>query len=275
MSEDFDYRNGTRLDGRGFVVLGAGGGGIGTETSLALSALGAELLCVDQSPEQAEAAAEGSGGHAHAADITRREDVEAVFARAVDLFGDRFSGVVDVVGVARNGPIPSFDDAGLTRQFDLVLRHAVLALQIGAPLLAARGGGAMTFIGSISGQRAVPGQAIYGAAKAALHHLVRYAAQEYGVSGVRINAVSPGFVRTPRLVSALSEQTWDRIAADNPLRRPASPSDVARAVLFLSSDLASYVTGVVLNLDGGAGNNLVLPGLDTPLAGFKAEGAGR
>lgn len=250
-----------RLDGRGFVILGAGGGGMGTESSLTLANAGADLLCVDSNPEEANKIAVQTNGVAMVADVTSRADMERVFARAGKLFGDRFAGIVDVVGIAQAGSIPATSDEAIARQFDIVFRHALLAIQIGAPMLAARGGGTMTFVGSISGSGAIPSQAIYGSSKAALHHLVHYAAQEFGPQGVRVNAIAPGFVRTPRLNEALPESFWDQVAEANPLRRYAVPDDIAKAILFLSSDLSSYVTSNILTLDGGVSHNITMPGL--------------
>jgi NAD(P)-dependent dehydrogenase (short-subunit alcohol dehydrogenase family) len=145
------------------------------------------------------------------------------------------------------------------QQFDIVLRHAYLAIQMGGAALAKRGGGSMVFAGSISGEVSVENQAAYGTAKAALHHLVRCAAHELGPSGVRVNAVAPGFVRTPRLLSRLDEDFWGSVASVNPLRRVAIPADIAKAILFLSSDLASYTTGNILTLDGGTHFVAALP----------------
>jgi NAD(P)-dependent dehydrogenase (short-subunit alcohol dehydrogenase family) len=119
----------------------------------------------------------------------------------------------------------------------------------------------MVFVGSISGMVSVANQAAYGTAKAALHHLVRCAAHELGPQSVRVNAVAPGFVRTPRLLARLDEEFWDRVANVNPLRRVAIPADVASAILFLASDLASYVTGNVLTLDGGTNFLAALPAM--------------
>lgn len=118
--------------------------------------------------------------------------------------------------------------------------------------LAARGRGTMVFVGSIGGLVSVQQQAAYGSVKAALHHLVRCSAHELGPRGVRVDAVAPGFVRTPRLLKALAGEFWDQVGETNPLGRVAIPADIASAILFLCSDLASYVTGNVLTLDGGA-----------------------
>lgn len=267
MTTNPDHLSGARLDGRALIVLGAGGGGIGTATCAALAGAGAQLLCVDRSANQAEEAAASSGGIAHVADVTDRKAMEEVFARADSEFADRFAGVVDIVAFARTGAIPSFDDESIKLQFDVVLRHAILAVQIGAPMLAKRGGGTMAFVGSLSGDLAPMNQAIYGIAKAALHHFVRSAANEFGPSNIRINGVAPGFVETPRLLEALPKQVWDGIAAVNPLRRCARPDDIAKALLYLSSDLSEYLNGNILRLDGGYGNAFNVPGLDIPLGG--------
>jgi NAD(P)-dependent dehydrogenase (short-subunit alcohol dehydrogenase family) len=150
-------------------------------------------------------------------------------------------------------------DASWNSQFDIVLRHAFLAIQIGGAALAQVGGGSMTFVGSISGCVSVANQAAYGTAKAALHHLVRCSAHELGPQGVRVNAVAPGFVRTPRLLNKLGEDFWDRVAAVNPLGRVDVPAEIAGAILFLACDLSSYVTGNVITLDGGTNNVAALP----------------
>src|SRR5262245_17087439 len=121
-----DYADALRLDARGFVLLGAGGNGIGTEVARALAALGARLLCVDRRIDEANRVAAETGGTAHAADVTSRDDMARVFARADSLFGGLFSGIVDIVGAAYMHPLADFDDAALDRQFNIVFRHAVL-----------------------------------------------------------------------------------------------------------------------------------------------------
>lgn len=257
-----DHFASARLDGRGYVVLGAGGGGLGDATCMALAGAGAQLLCVDRDEGQAGAIAGRVGGESCVADVTQRDDMIGVFERAKAMMGPRFAGVVDIVGAAKNARIDEMDDDAIERQFAIVLRHAILTVQIAGPLLAKHGGGTLTFVGSLSGLAAVPNQAYYGTAKAALHHLVRCAAVEFGPAGVRANVVAPGFVSTPRLLAMMPEEMWARLAADNPLRRVATPEDVAKAVLFLVSDLAGYVTGNVLTLDGGVSQSLALVGTD-------------
>jgi NAD(P)-dependent dehydrogenase (short-subunit alcohol dehydrogenase family) len=245
-----DYLARLRLDGRGFVVLGAGAG-MGRQSAHALAQAGARVACVDRSAELAEAVAgELEGATAIAADVTDRADVERVFAAAAARLGP-LTGIVDVVGMATIGPLADLDDAAWDRQFDLVLRHAFLVLQVGAAALREAGGGTIVFVGSISGHRWVPDQAAYGAAKASLHHLVQAMGGELAADGIRVNAVAPGWVRTPRLVEGLGEDAWSRIDAVVPRGSAALPAEIAGPLLFLSGELSSYVTGHVLVADGG------------------------
>lgn len=245
-----DYLARLRLDGHGIVVLG-GGEGIGRQSCIALSQAGARILCVDRDAELCHRVAAETGGEAHVADITSRSEMEEVFGRASTLFGQDFKGIVNVVGVAFVKPFEEIDDETWSRQFDIVLRHAYLTLQIGAPSLAANGGGSMTFVGSMSGLASIGGQTAYGSAKSALHHLVRGGANEFGSRQVRVNVVVPSFIRTPRMETLLGEDMWTRMAGIAPLGRVATPDEIASAILFLQSGLSSYVSGTVFPVDGG------------------------
>lgn len=254
-----DYPGLSRLVNRNFVLLGAGQG-IGEQAAHALSQAGARVLCVDLDRERAEAIATAVSGHPCVADVTTREGLVKVFADARAAFGS-VHGVVDIVGVARIKQIAEFTDDEWEWQFSIVLRHAFLTLQYGAAAIAESGGGVMVFVGSMAGNRVVPNQAIYGSAKAALHHLVRCAANEHGCRGVRVNAIAPGFIRTPRLVEILSPEQWRAVENRIPLQHAATPAQIASTILFLASDLSSHVTGQVLAVDGGLGNAAAVPDL--------------
>ena len=246
-----DYLSLLRLGGRGFIVLGAGQG-IGEQAAHALAQAGARVLCVDRDERlAAQIAASLPGGVACAADVTSRLEMQRVFQTARECFG-RVQGVVDIIGVAGIKPLSEVDDDSWNRQFDIVLRHAYLAIQIGGEVMAADGGGTIAFVGSLSGHRAVPSQTAYAVSKAALHHLVRCAGVEYARRGVRINAVAPGYVRTPRLNARLDNVAWEAIGRVIPMGRPATPAEIAGPLLFLSSDLSAHMTGEVIGVDGGA-----------------------
>jgi len=239
-----DYLARLRLDRRVFAVLG-GGNGIGRQACHALAQAGARVLCVDRDAARAKAVADEIGGTPFDADVTRRAGVERVFEEAGKLGPVR--GVVDIVGMPHLGPFLDLDDARWQSQLDLVLTHAFLALQVGGRALAAAGGGSMVFVGSMSGVTKIPGQVAYGTAKAALHQLVAAAANELGPSGIRVNAVAPGFARTPRLNAMLGEAQWEAIGRLTALGRAADPSEIAAVILFLACELSSHVTGQVLS----------------------------
>ena len=175
---DIHYPRMLELAGRGFVVLGAGQG-IGAAAAHALAQAGATVLCVDTDESRAQAIARDVKGHACCADVMQRADMERILREARDRLGT-VTGIVDIVGIARIKPLAAFDDAAWGEQFDQVLRHAFLTLQIGAAALKQAGGGTITFVGSMAGLRAVRDQVAYGTAKAALHHLVRSAAARAG-----------------------------------------------------------------------------------------------
>lgn len=246
-----------QLAGKSFVVLGAGPG-IGGEVAHAITQAGGRVLCVDQKPDVAERTAALTGGEFIGADVTSREDMEKVFARADELFGGTLNGVVDVVGITLPSPLPDYDDETIGLQFDLVLRHAILAIQMAAPRLAANGGGSITLVGSLAGLVSTRKVSLYGVSKSALHALAANAATELGPQGIRVNAVAPGRIRNSGTIFP-DPGLWEAIEKAIPLQRAGIPSDIAGPILFLLSDLARYVTGNVIAADGGIHRVSALP----------------
>ena len=257
-----DYGAMLRMDGRGIVVIGAGQG-IGRQTSHALAQAGAKVCCVDLDPDLASDIAEEVGGVPWVGNAARREDAERLFAEApaalAGIGATRLSGIVDIVGMAQYRNLLDIDDALWDWHHDIVLRHAFLAVQIGGRVLADGGGGVMVFVASASGITAAPRHAAYGAAKAGLIGLVHSAGVELGPLGVRVNAVAPGLVWTPRVSAYLGDKGKDINTANSPLRRVALPQDIAAAITFLASDLSAYVNGQVLSVDGGVGVKFPYP----------------
>src|SRR5258706_13168389 len=252
-----NFPNQLRLDGRGIVLLGAGQG-IGDATARALAQAGERVLCVDKEGHLAHKVGKEVDGQPCVADVTKRPDMERVFKEARSAFGS-VRGIVDIVGMAKLAPLSAFTDADYEWQFDVGLRHAFLALQLGAPLVAEGGGGAVTFVGSISGLACLPNEAVYSASKPALHHMTRAAAPEFGPRGVRVNAIAPGFTRTPRLNKLVPEERWKAIGEGIPFGRAATPDEIAGPLLFLSSDLGAHINGAVIAIDGGLGAMAAIP----------------
>lgn len=252
-----DYPSLLRLDGRGFVVVGAGQG-IGRQAVHALASAGARVVCVDNEPDRARDVAAEVGGVPAVGDARQRGDVDRLVAESIEALGG-VDGLVDIVGMARYGPIVDTSDEDWDWTFDMVLRHAFLFSQAAGRHMAERGRGSMVFVASVSGLTAAPNHAAYGAAKAALMAWVRSLAVELGPKGVRANAVAPGPSWTPRVSQALGEEGRRRNEDNAPLRRIAEPADIAACILFLAGDMARHVTGQVLVADGGVSAKFPYP----------------
>jgi NAD(P)-dependent dehydrogenase (short-subunit alcohol dehydrogenase family) len=247
-----DYADLLRVDGKGIVILG-GGQGIGRQACHAFAQMGARVVVVDLEADRAATVVDELGDVAipWVGDITERDEVERLTADSRQALGGRVDGIVDIVGMAQYASIVDTTDELWDWEHDIVLRHAWLAMQSFGRIIAADGGGTMTFVASVSGIAGAQMHAAYGAFKAALMALVRSAAVEMGPVGVRVNAVAPGVVWTPRVAELAGEEGHLNNAAHAPVGRVALPSDIAAALLFLSSDLAGYVSGHTLVVDGG------------------------
>ena len=252
-----DYPGQLRLDGKRFVVIGAGQG-IGRQAAHALASVGARMFCIDIDSELAIGIANEVGGSAGVGDATQRTDAERLFEEATLALGG-IDGVVDIIGMSHYDALLDISDEEWDWHFDIVLRHAFLAVQIAGRKMAESGGGVLVFVASVSGITSAPRHGAYGAAKAGLMSLVRTAAVELGPSGVRVNAVAPGVVWTPRISVFLGEEGREQNNANTPLGRVALPSDIAAGILFLASDLSSFVTGQTLTVDGGVGAKFPYP----------------
>lgn len=258
-----DYAGLMRLNDEVHVVLG-GGFGSGRQAAHALAAYGATVVIVDRDAERAEKVAAEVDGVAWSGDITSRTDMEALFDFVEERFG-RLDGVADIVGLSIYKEIEDLTDDDWVYHLDIVLKHAYLAITYAGRLWKRTGsGGSMAFVASVAGMASSPNLAAYGAMKAALMSLVRTAAVELGPVGVRVNAVAPGVIRTPRQ-QANPRWTHDLVQSNvdkTPLRKVAYPSDIASVLLFLLSPLAGHVTGESIVVDGG---NQILFNVDSPL----------
>jgi NAD(P)-dependent dehydrogenase (short-subunit alcohol dehydrogenase family) len=246
-----DYTNRQRLDGRGYVVVGAGQG-MGRQTCHALKQSGArKIVCVDIDDTRAGEIAEEIGiGVPWTGDVTQRSEVQRLVADSVAALGT-VAGFVDIVGMARWASVLELDDETWDWEFDICLRHAYLLSQEFGRVMINTGGGTMVFIASVSGLSAAPNHAAYGAAKAGLMAWIQSVAVELGPHQIRANAVAPGTILTPRMEAIFTDEQRRSNAAVVPLGRQGLPSDIAGAVLFLTSDLSSYISGRTIVVDGG------------------------
>jgi NAD(P)-dependent dehydrogenase (short-subunit alcohol dehydrogenase family) len=233
-------------------VVGVGSG-IGRACVRTFAAAGANVSCFDLDGEAAAASADAIGprGRPFKGDARSIDELRAAHDTATTEFGP-LDVAVDVVGETRWGRTIELGDEVWDESFDLALRHFFNLARVAGRSMSDRGRGSIVAIASVSGLRSAPLHGAYGAAKAAMMSLVRTLAMELGGHGVRVNAVAPGAVLTPRVEAMMSEDRRAASAANIPLGRFALPDDIARAVVFLASDLASYITGQTLVVDGGA-----------------------
>lgn len=250
-----------RLDGRHVLVAGAGGGGIGTAVAVIAARAGARVLAVDRT-EQGRATAEQAlaetGGTYRVADVdlTDRAALASALQHAQEAFGP-IRGAVNVVGGMRGREqfAPLLDENGpdLFREIiDFNLRATLNASNEVARAMIAHGqGGSIVQIASNTGLVSMPFGAGYGAAKAALLNLTRTMAVEWGAKNIRVNAIAVGMIRTAHSHKVVKEVDQSARQAI-PLGRVGRSEEIAGPVLFLLSDLASYVTGATLGVDGGA-----------------------
>ena len=238
------------LDGARAVVTGAGSG-IGRETCLQFAAHGARVVALDIDGDSARSVAKEIGGEPTVADVTDREALETAMHRAAELLGG-ITILVNNAGVGAMKPLHQYKDSEYAAVVDASLRGTFNGIGVAAPLMVAGGGGSIVNMASVSGMRPTRGEAPYSAAKAGVIALTQSGALEYAPT-VRVNCVSPGLIETP-LTSALlhndeARQVFDR---GTPLGRVGTAADVAGVIVFLCSDLAAYVTGANIPIEGGS-----------------------
>jgi len=238
-------------------VVTGGSKGIGRAIAGAFVAAGAAVAIAARGEDDLARAAkelEAEGGRALAvtADVSDPAQVQALIDRAAQELG-----TVDVL-VNNAGAAPfmsAFDQTrleGFEKYFRVNFMSAVYCTKAVAPILLGKRGGSVLNIASVAGFIATPGESYYGSAKAAMIHLTRTLAREWASSGVRVNAIAPGWIDTPlneplRAIPQVNQEILSSI----PLGRWGRPEEIAAAAVFLSSPAASFITGSVLVIDGG------------------------
>ena len=247
------------LEGKTALVTG-GGSGIGRAASLAYANDGARVVVADVNVEGGEETVQlikETGGEAilvHA-DVSKPEDTQAMVAQAVETFGSldcAFNNAGIGGGKERHLTADYLED-DWDRVMSINLKGVWLCMKAEIPQMMKQGKGAIVNTASIAGLVGLSGTVAYVAAKHGVTGLTKAAAMEYAKSGIRVNAVCPGYIQTPLVQGIFDEIDGyrERVASRHPMDRLGEPEEIAQAVLWLSSDSASFVTGHNMAVDGG------------------------
>lgn len=246
MLKEFD------LTGRLAVVTG-GAAGIGLAAATALRDAGARLILLDRDGDRAKASAEELGADWRALDVTKPDTVDEVAAEIAATFG-----CVDILvtsaGIVHNAPTFELTNTDWHRVLNVNLDGLFYCVRAFGRVMVTNGRGAIVNISSICGAVAVhpQPQVAYNASKGAVDMVTKSLASEWAGSGVRVNAVAPGYTATELTLAGRSTPEWfSTWLGGTPMGRFAEPREIATAVVFLASDAASYITGTILTVDGG------------------------
>jgi NAD(P)-dependent dehydrogenase (short-subunit alcohol dehydrogenase family) len=243
------------------VLVTGGGSGIGKGVAAEVVAAGGNAMLVGRNADRLSSAADditGAGGSGSVryepADVTNEDEVARVVEAATAWTG-RLSGVVHCAGGSETiGPITQVDSEAWRRTVDLNVNGTMYVLKHSAREMVRGGGGSFIGISSIAASNTHRWFGAYGVTKSAVDHLMQLAADELGPSWVRVNCIRPGLIRTDLVAPVLeSPEVSADYAACTPLPRVGEVEDIAKAAVFLLSDAASWITGQVINVDGGHG----------------------
>lgn len=249
------------LEGQPALVVG-GGYGSGRLTAMLLAEAGARVAVADIDADRARAVAAEVGGHAIAADVTTEAGAMGAVDEAYEVLGG-LTRVANIVGLVNMKPFLDTDPAHWAAQLQLNLYSQMHVCRAAGRHMVGEGGGgrggAIAMVASVSGIYGARNQVAYGIAKAGVMSLARTLADEWGPHGVRVNCVAPDITAVPRLLDQMPGTVEESLAQFDsmaqaegvPLRRFGRTHEIAGPLLFLLSDLSSYMTGQTLVVDGG------------------------
>lgn len=243
-----------KLEGKVAIVTGAGRG-IGRCIALALAGEGADIVIADYAIEPAqdvinEINALGRKAIAVKANVAVPADADGIVKAALDEFG-KIDILVNNAGITRDGLILKMSEEDWDAVINVNLKGTFNCTKaVTKVLLKQKTGGRIVNMASVMGVIGNPGQANYSASKAGVIGLTKTTAKELGTRGINVNAVAPGFIQTA-MTDELSESVREKISDQIPLRKLGTPEDVAKVTLFLCTEDSAYITGQVINVDGG------------------------
>lgn len=240
------------------IITGASRGiGAAAAIGFAEAGIGGLVLNYQKDAESAERVTArckelGADAISHRADVSRPAEVEEMFRRAIERFGS-LDVLVANAGIWKEAAIESMTEREWDETINVNLRSIYACCQAAARVMIPNASGTMILISSTAGQRGEAFYSHYAATKGAIISMTKSLAAELGPRGVTVNCVAPGWVATDMTVDALNEpQQQKRIRDLIPLGRVAAPEEIAGPILFLASDLATYINGEVLNVNGGS-----------------------
>jgi NAD(P)-dependent dehydrogenase (short-subunit alcohol dehydrogenase family) len=236
------------------ALITGGTSGIGRAAANKLALLGVHVLVVGRNVERGErtvAEIRAAGGQADfiSSDLRDASRAREVAKRAVELGNGHVDILINNAGVFPFGPTDKTTEEEFDRVYSLNVKAPYFLVAELAPLMARRGKGAIVNVSTMVADYGVSGMSLYGSSKAAINLLTKSWAAEYGRSGVRVNAVSPGPTRTEG-TEAMGEGL-EQLAAQAPAGRPATADEIAEAIVFLATDRSSFIYGAKLAVDGG------------------------
>ncbi|GCL62683.1 SDR family NAD(P)-dependent oxidoreductase [Pseudaquabacterium pictum] len=236
------------------ITGGAGPNGLGFATARQMAEHGARVVILDLARAEPAAAAARLGDHhmGVVADVTDKTSCDAAAAQVLQALG-RIDILVNNAGITQPRKTLDITGADYDAVLDVSLRGTLYMSQAVLPAMRQQKSGAIVCISSVSAQRGggILGGPHYSAAKAGVLGLARAMAREYGIDNVRVNSVTPGLIATDINKGLIPEDRMKGILEGIPLNRIGKPNDVAGCVVFLASDLAKYLTGVTLDVNGG------------------------
>lgn len=241
------------LEGRTAVITG-GAQGLGLAIARAFVDESANVVLGDMNADAVAAAAEslsvGDRAIGLACNVTSESQVDALLTEAANRFGS-VQIMVNNAGITRDATMGKMTEEQFDQVIDVHLKGAWLGTRAASIMMREQEqGGSIINVSSISGKVGMLGQTNYSAAKAGIVGLTKAAAKEVGFANVRVNAIQPGIIHTP-MTESLREDVLAAKLAEVPMGRTGEPSEVASVVLFLASDMSSYMSGTVLEISGG------------------------
>lgn len=241
------------LEGKVALVTGAAQG-IGKAIAMLLAKNGADVIVSDINLEKAietskEIEAVGRRSIAIKVDVSKSEEVENMVERIISEFG-RIDILVNNAGITRDKLILRMTEEDWDQVIDVNLKGTFNCTKAVIKYMSKQKSGKIVNIASVSGEMGNPGQANYSASKAGVIGFTKTIAREFAQRGINVNAIAPGYIETP-MTEVLPDKIKEELKKMIPMERLGRPEDVAHAVLFLVSEASSYITGQVLNVNGG------------------------